>query len=54
MYSKPQLQRFGTLRELTRLGYEEHVGDGLWAWCQSAQLIQETEGPAGGEGPYLS
>ena len=54
MYSKPQLQRFGTLRQLTRLGYEEYVGDGFWAWCMTAQLVRDQEPGGGGEGPYLS
>jgi hypothetical protein len=60
MYTKPQLQRFGNLREITRLGYENRTGDGLWAFSMNSQLfVVQTGGggeggDGGGEGPYLS
>jgi hypothetical protein len=57
MYTKPQLQRFGNLRELTRLGYENRTGDGLWAFSMNSQIFGEQTGGGGGEGgggPYLS
>ncbi len=59
MYSKPQLQRFGGLRELTRLGWENRTGDGVWAFSMNSQLFVQPSngeggGEGGGEGPYLS
>jgi hypothetical protein len=54
MYSKPQLQRFGSLREITRLGYESRTGDGLWAFSMNSQNLVEYEGGGGGETPSLS
>jgi hypothetical protein len=35
MYEKPRLERFGTLRELTRAGAPEPVGDSLSQWHRS-------------------
>jgi len=54
MYAKPQLQRFGTLRELTRIGWENRTGDGVWAFSMNPQYIEEQTGGEGGGGPYLS
>ena len=54
MYTKPQLQRFGNLRELTRLGWENRTGDGVWAFSMNSQIFVEQPGGTGGEGPYLS
>jgi hypothetical protein len=54
MYAKPQLQRFGNLRELTRAGFENRNGDGLWAFSMNSQIFVEQPVGGGGEGPYLS
>jgi hypothetical protein len=54
MYAKPQLQRFGNLRELTRSGWENRTGDGFWAFSMDSQLFIEQPGGGGEGGPYLS
>lgn len=56
MYVKPQLERFGTLRELTRIGFSSIPGDGIFAFsADTPALTQDTPtGGDGGQGPYLS
>lgn len=54
MYTKPQLERFGSLRELTRLGYESRVGDVVWAFSMNDQNFGEQPTGGGDEGPYFS
>lgn len=59
MYEKPQLERFGTLRELTRIGFSSIPGDGIFLWSHTSQSLSQDGGEGGGlegggEGPYLS
>jgi hypothetical protein len=38
MYAKPTLRRFGTFRELTRLGWGADGDGGIWGFLDGCEL----------------